>query len=83
MSSLAATNVGIRQRGLIEPGYFADLVLFDPAIVKDNADFGPPGTAQRIATGVQTVWVNGQIVFDGGKTTGTYPGKVIRRTATK
>src|SRR6185503_2547320 len=54
MSSLAASNVGIRERGSIEPGYFADLVLFDPTTVKDNADFGPPGTAQRLATGVQT-----------------------------
>jgi N-acyl-D-amino-acid deacylase len=79
MSSLAAMNVGIRERGLIEPGYFADLVLFDPAAVKDNADFGPPGTAQRLASGVQTVWVNGQMVFDNGKVTGAYPGKVIRR----
>jgi len=79
MSSLAASNVGIRERGSIEPGYFADLVLFDPTTVKDNADFGPPGTAQRLATGVQTVWVNGQVVFDGGKATGAYPGKVIRR----
>jgi N-acyl-D-amino-acid deacylase len=79
MSSLAATNVGIRERGLIEPGYFADLVLFDPATVKDNSDFGPPGTAQRLASGVQTVWVNGQIVFDNGKVSGAYPGKVIRR----
>lgn len=83
MSSLAASNVGIRERGSIEPGYYADLVLFDPATVKDNADFGPPGAAQRLATGIQTVWVNGQIVFDSGKPSGAYPGKVIRRAAAK
>ena len=75
MSSLAASNVGIRERGSIEPGYFADLVLFDPATVKDNADFGPPGAAQRLATGIQTVWVNGQIVFDAGKTDRSLSGK--------
>jgi N-acyl-D-amino-acid deacylase len=83
MSSQAASNVGIRERGSIEPGYYADLVLFDPATVKDNADFGPPGAAQRLASGVQTVWVNGQVVFDGGKPSGAYPGKVIRRATTK
>jgi N-acyl-D-amino-acid deacylase len=83
MSSLAASNVGIRERGSIEAGYYADLVLFDPATVKDNADFGPPGAAQRLATGVQTVWVNGQIVFDAGKPTGVYPGEVIRRVSSK
>lgn len=79
MSSLAAANVGIRERGLLEPGYFADLVLFDPSTVKDHADFGPPGTAQRVASGIRRVWVNGQMVFDAGKPTGAYPGKVIRR----
>ena len=83
MSSLAASNVGIRERGSIEPGFYADLVLFDPATVKDNADFGPPGAAQRLATGIQTVWVNGQIVFDSGKPSGAYPGKVIRRATAK
>jgi N-acyl-D-amino-acid deacylase len=79
MSSLAAANVGIRERGLIEPGYYADLVLFDPGTVKDNAEFGPTGAAQRLASGIQTVWVNGQVVFADGKPSGAYPGKVIRR----
>jgi len=76
MTSLAAANVGIVNRGRIAPGYFADLVLFDPAVVADRADFG---RAQEQAVGIGTVWVNGQVVFRGGKTTGAYSGRPIRR----
>ncbi len=50
MSSLAAKNVGLTQRGAIAPGYFADLVLFDPATVTDHASFETP---QALATGIQ------------------------------
>ena len=78
MSSLSAANVGIVERGLIAPGYFADLVVFDPATVADRADFGH---AQDPAVGVRTVWVNGQVVFDNGKTTNAYPGRPLRRSA--
>jgi N-acyl-D-amino-acid deacylase len=76
MTSLAAANVGIRNRGTIAPNAFADLVLFDPALVADRADFGH---AQEVAVGVRTVWVNGQVVWDNGKTTGTYSGRPLRR----
>lgn len=76
MSSLAATNVGILRRGSIEVGYFADLVLFDPATVTEHATFDAP---QARATGVQTVWVNGAIVFDAGAPTSKYPGRSLRR----
>ena len=78
MTSLSAANVGIVNRGRVAPGYAADLVLFDPATVADRADFG---NAQAIATGIHTVWVNGEVVFEGGKTTGAYPGTPIRRSA--
>ena len=76
MSSLGAANVGLRNRGGIEPGYFADLVLFDPAVVADRADFGK---AQAQATGIRTVWVNGEVVFHEGKTTPARPGRALRR----
>ena len=76
MSSLAAGNVGVIKRGLIEPGYFADLVLFDPASVTDHASFETP---QALSTGIHTVWVNGEIVFDSGKPTGRYSGRALRR----
>ena len=79
MSTLAAANVGIVNRGLITPGYFADLVLFDPAVVADRAAFGSP---QAQAVGIHTVWVNGRVVFDGGRTTGTYPGRALKRAIT-
>ncbi len=77
MSSLSAENVGLRERGRIAPGYFADLVLFDPAIVADRADFGK---AQELAVGVRTVWVNGRVVFHDGKTTAVYSGRPLRRS---
>lgn len=76
MTSLAAANVGLANRGRLAPGYYADLVLFNPASVADRADFG---AAQAQAVGVRTVWVNGQVVFDNGKTTGTYSGRPLRR----
>jgi N-acyl-D-amino-acid deacylase len=76
MTTLAVANVGIETRGAIAPGNFADLVLFDPATVADRATFETP---QARAVGVQMVWVNGEIVYDDGKTTGRYPGKALRR----
>ena len=78
MSSLAAANVGIVDRGRVAPGYFADLVLFDPATIADRADFG---SAQAQAVGVRSVWVNGQVVFENGKTTGVYSGRALRRSS--
>jgi N-acyl-D-amino-acid deacylase len=66
------------KRGLIAPGYFADLVVFEPSAIADRADFG---RAQDLAVGVRTVWVNGQIVFDHGKTAAVHPGRPLRRAA--
>ena len=79
MTSLAASNVGLLERGIIAPGYFADLVLFDAATVTDHASFDTP---QAPATGIHTVWVNGAVVFDAAKPTGRYPGRALRRPAT-
>jgi N-acyl-D-amino-acid deacylase len=80
MSSLAASNAGIRDRGQIAPGYYADLVSFNATTVADRADFG---RAQAQAAGIATVWVNGEVVFEGGfqggKATGKHPGRPIRR----
>lgn len=76
MTSLAAQNVGIEKRGLIKVGYYADLVLFDPQSVADQAT---PQKPQLQSTGISNVWVNGKEVFSNAKTSGEYPGKVIRR----
>ena len=61
--------------GRIAPGMAADLVLFDPDKVQDNATFEKPA---QYSTGIDKVWVNGQLAVDGGKVTGALPGKVIR-----
>jgi N-acyl-D-amino-acid deacylase len=80
MTSLAARNVGIQDRGVIRKGAYADLVLFDPAVVADRATTADP---QLPAVGISMVWVNGQIVYEKGKATGRYPGRVIRRIGGK
>ena len=77
MTSLNAANVGIVDRGLIRPGAFADLVLLDPATVADRSTFEDP---KALSVGIEKVWVNGVAVWDGGKATGDFPGKAIRRT---
>jgi len=76
MSGLSASHMGMTHRGLIQPGMAADLVLFDPGTVIDNAT---PEEPQAKNTGITTVWVNGIAVFNEGATTGQYPGQVIRR----
>ena len=76
MTSLAAAHVGLTRRGTITPGAFADLVLFDPATVTDNAT---PAAPHLVSTGVEGVWVNGRAVWRSGKTTGDHPGRVISR----
>ena len=78
MTSLAASHMGIPDRGRITPGMFADLVLFDPATVIDRAT---PQEPHLTSVGIARVWVNGSEVFADGKTTGARPGRVIRRTS--
>ena len=78
MTSLAAANVGIVGRGAIKPGYYADLVLFDPRTVRDRAT---PTDPHAVSAGIRTVWVNGAVVFDG-RATGRHPGRVVRRNRT-
>ena len=80
MTWLAAENVGLTGRGSILSGQAADLVLFDPAHVADRADFG---RAQAPAVGIRTVWVNGEVVYDGGVAgaapTGVHSGRPLKR----
>ena len=61
--------------GLLKPGYFADIVMFDPAKIEDHATFDAP---HQYATGVRDVLVNGQFVLQSGEHTGRKPGQVVR-----
>ena len=76
MTSLAAAHMGIRDRGRIVPGMYADLVLFDPATVLDRAT---PQEPHLTSVGISRVWVNGTEVFADSKTTGARPGMIIKR----
>ena len=75
MTSLPAQRFKLRDRGLIRPGYKADLVLFDTATVIDRATFQQP---QLISEGVKRVFVNGVEVWADGKVTGNRPGQALR-----
>ena len=75
LSSLPATNLGIRQRGTLKPGYYADVVVFDPAKIQDHATFEKP---KQLATGVDHVFINGVQVWRNGKHTGAKPGRFVR-----
>ncbi|UCC24238.1 MAG: D-aminoacylase [Gemmatimonadales bacterium] len=77
MTLLGAEQVGIRNRGVVAPGMWADLVLFHPATVSDHATFEEPHAP---STGIEAVWVNGVQVWGEGAGTGPpYPGRAIRR----
>ena len=76
MSGLAAQHVGLTDRGTIQAGGFADLVLFDPRTVGDRATIEAPNA---LSEGIVRVWVNGDQVFSNGKATGLRPGRVLRR----
>ncbi len=77
MTSLSAEHLRITDRGAIAEGQYADLVLFDPETVNDRSTYEDP---QVPSAGIEKVWVNGEVVFDNGETTGNRPGRVIRRS---
>ena len=76
MTALAARHMGISDRGMIAPGYYADLVLFDPMMVKDNATIKSP---KALSDGILRVWVNGEEVYTSGNATGRFPGIFIKK----
>ncbi|MFF3597025.1 N-acyl-D-amino-acid deacylase family protein [Kitasatospora indigofera] len=77
MTGRPARRLRLDRRGLIRPGYHADLVLFDPATVRDTATFDRP---RLPAAGIEHVYVNGVAVVERGRTTGALPGRALRRT---
>lgn len=75
MTSLSAAKVGLRDRGLLHAGQFADITIFDPQRVIDRATYTEPF---QYPEGIETVIVNGQIVLDHGQHTGARPGRPLR-----
>jgi N-acyl-D-amino-acid deacylase len=75
LTSLPAENLKIRERGALKEGFFADVVVFDPAKVEDHATFDKP---HQYSTGMRHVFVNGVQVLKAGEHTGATPGRVVR-----
>ena len=75
MTSLPADNLGLADRGRLAPGQMADVVVFDPATIRDHATFDKP---HQYSTGVAHVFVNGVAVLRDGEHTGATPGRVVR-----
>jgi N-acyl-D-amino-acid deacylase len=75
MTGLPAANVGLKQRGLLREGYFADITIFDPKTVIDRATFEDPN---QYPVGINYVIVNGQIEVDSGQRTPALAGRVLR-----
>jgi len=75
LTSLPATNLKIKKRGLLQSGYYADLAIFDPAKIQDHATFEKP---HQYSTGMVHVFVNGTQVLENGEHTGATPGRVVR-----
>lgn len=78
LTSLPAENLSLADRGRLRRGYFADVVVFDPAKVQDHATFQNP---QQYSTGVQYVVVNGELALENGEPTTARPGRVVRGRA--
>ncbi len=75
LTSLPASNLGLRDRGRLAAGYFADVVVFDPATIQDHATFERP---QQYSTGVSHVVINGGLALADGEPTGKHTGRVVR-----
>ncbi|MDT7934997.1 MAG: amidohydrolase family protein [Sphingomonadaceae bacterium] len=75
ISALPAKRLGLRDRGRLAPGMFADVVIFDPTTIIDRSTYAKP---QQYAEGVSDVWVNGVPVLKGGEPTGAKPGRFVK-----
>ena len=75
LTTLPATNLGIEKRGALKPGYYADVVVFDPATIGDRATFEKP---HQYSVGVRDVFVNGVAVLRNGEHSGATPGRAVR-----
>jgi N-acyl-D-amino-acid deacylase len=75
LTSLPAQSIAIRERGSLQAGYYADIVVFDPNTITDHSTFANP---HAYSTGVRDVFVNGVQVLRDGEHTGATPGQVVR-----
>jgi N-acyl-D-amino-acid deacylase len=75
LTTLPATNLGIEKRGALKPGYYADVVVFDPATIGDRSTFEKP---HQYSVGVRDVFVNGVAVLRNGEHSGATPGRAVR-----
>ena len=75
ITSLPAQREHLDSRGLLKPGYFADITIFDPATIIDHATFTKP---DQLSDGIDFTIVNGQVEYDRGKLTGVTAGRVLR-----
>jgi N-acyl-D-amino-acid deacylase len=75
LAALPADNLGLKDRGRLKPGHFADIAIFDPATIADKATFAQP---QQYAVGMRHVFVNGVAVLRDGEHTGATPGRFVR-----
>ncbi len=75
LTTLPATNMKIERRGALKEGYYADIVVFDPAKIQDHSTFDDP---HQLSTGMSHVYVNGVQVLRDGVHTGATPGRVVR-----
>jgi N-acyl-D-amino-acid deacylase len=75
LTLLPATNLKLRDRGKLAEGFYADIVVFDPATIKDHATFDKP---HQLSTGVRDVFVNGVLTVENEAHTGAKAGRVVR-----
>ena len=78
LTSFPAETISISGRGRLRKGYFADVVIFDPATVQDHSTYENP---QQLATGVENVWVNGVQALKDGEATRNWSGRAVRGRA--
>jgi dihydroorotase/N-acyl-D-amino-acid deacylase len=78
ITSLPAQRERLQDRGLLKPGYFADVTVFDPATIQDRATYQSP---TQLSVGVKFVFVNGRMAFEGDHVTGEMAGSILRKPA--
>jgi N-acyl-D-aspartate/D-glutamate deacylase len=82
MTSLPASILGLRERGLLLPGMCADITVFDPETVIDRSDYTPAEDTKLYPEGIEHLVVNGVVTLRNGEHTGARPGVILRKNST-